>query len=476
MRAGNVTIDPLAQASPVEDPELAEVLELETGEILKAVEFIGGLRYDALVKLRVDVQDDLQRGRYRFQCAWCSTPAYIVASSQKHFFFRHIKEDGSCAARTREALSAEEILARKYQGQREGEPHKRIKALIERSLAADPSFSAVALEKSWRAARDLKTRRQPDVQAFCGERRFAFEVQLSTTFLSVVAGRRSFYRQEGGLLVWVLGHFTPDYRRMTTDDLFFSNNSNVLVVDEETAALSEALGAFNVRCHYRRLTRADMGGIAEVWDERVTPFRELTFDHEGQRAYLYDFEAEETALRALLEAEETEAWRQEGAVLRSEFFDLWSPPRDVAYELSRARWQTLSDSLEERGMRPLVEYGSRHLLEPIIRSMLSAKAGKPVGWGYKTLVELSHHLATKHKDCLLAFGYALNVYGHERILKAQDQTRRWEAKLASIRPAMGNYDYDYLPDDDWVDLICFLFPEVHEKLHGYMERRWAHRA
>ncbi|WP_454655544.1 DUF7830 domain-containing protein [Bosea beijingensis] len=188
MRAGNVTIDPLAQASPVEDPELAEVLELETGEIFKAVEFIGGLRYDALVKLRVDVQDDLQRGRYRFQCAWCSTPAYIVASSQKRFFFRHIEEDGSCAARTREALSAEEILARKYQGQREGEPHKRIKSLIERSLAADPTFSSVALEKTWRAARDPKARRQPDVQAVCGERRLAFEAQLSTTFLSVVAG------------------------------------------------------------------------------------------------------------------------------------------------------------------------------------------------------------------------------------------------------------------------------------------------
>ncbi|WP_454655545.1 DUF6035 family protein [Bosea beijingensis] len=292
---------------------------------------------------------------------------------------------------------------------------------------------------------------------------------------SQVTGRRSFYREEGGLLVWVLGHFTPDYRRMTTDDLFFSNNSNVLVVDEETAALSEVSGAFHVRCHYLRLSRADMGGIAEAWHERVVPFRELTFDHEGQRAFLYDFEAEEKALRAALDVEDAEAWLQESAALRKEFFDLWSPPDDMAYELLKARWQWLSDRLEERGVGPLEGYGSRYLLQPIIRSMLSAKAGKPVGWGYKTLVDVSHHLATKHKNCLLAFGYAVKVYGHEGILRAEDQTGRWEAKLASIRPAIGAYHPDYLPDEDWVDLICFLFPEVRGKLYGYMERKRAHR-
>lgn len=475
MWSSNITVDPLAQASPVEDPELAEVLRLETGEIFKAVEFIAGLRYDALVKLRVDVQEDLQKKRYRFHCAWCSTPAYIVASTQKRFFFRHIEEDGSCAAKTR-GLSRDEILARKYLGQREGEPHKRIKGLIERSLAADSVFNSVALEKTWRAARDPKARRQPDVQAVSGERRFAFEVQLSTTFLSVVAGRRGFYREEGGLLIWILGHFTPDYRRMTTDDLLFSNNSNVLVVDDETTALSEASGRFHVRCHHRRSERRDIGDIAEVWDEKVVPFHDLTFDHEGQRAYLHDFEGEETALRAFLKAEEIEAWRQEGAALRGEFFDLWEPPRDAPYEPLKARWQALSDSLEERGMKPLVGYGDRYVLETIIRSMLSAKAGKPVGWRYKTLVELSHHLATNHKNCLLAFGYAVNVYGHEHVIKAEDLTGRWEAKLASIRHAIGSYDDEYLPDDDWVELICFLFPEVYEKLHGYVERRWAHRA
>lgn len=475
MWSSNVTVDPLAQASPVADPELAEVLLLETGEIFKAVEFIAGLRYDALVKLRVDVQEGLQKKRYRFHCAWCSTPAYIVASTHKRFFFRHIEEDGSCAAKTR-GLSRDEILARKYLGQREGEPHKRIKGLIERSLAVDPTFNSVALEKTWRAARDPKARRQPDVQAVSGERRFAFEVQLSTTFLSVVAGRRAFYREDGGHLIWVLGHFTPDYRRMTTDDLLFSNNSNVLVVDDETTAVSEASGRFHVRCHYRRLERRDMGDIAEVWDEQVVPFRELTLDHEGQRAYLYDFEGEETALNTLVSAEKMEAWRQKGAALRDEFFFLWNPPRDVPYEQLKARWQTLSDSLEGRGMKPLVEYGGRYLLEPIIRSMLSAKAGKPVGWRYKTLVELSHHLASNHKNCLLAFGYAVNVYCHDHVLKAEDLTGRWEAKLTTIRPAIGNYDDEYLPDDGWIDLICFLFPEVREKLHGYVERRWAHRA
>jgi hypothetical protein len=60
-----------------------------------------------------------------------------------------------------------------------------------------------------------------------------------------------FYRDVGAHLIWVLASFSEDYRRMTTDDLLFSNNSNVFVVDEETVRLSEEAKRFHLRCHYR---------------------------------------------------------------------------------------------------------------------------------------------------------------------------------------------------------------------------------
>lgn len=71
----------------------------------------------------------------------------------------------------------------------------------------------------------------------------------------MVAARRVFYREEGALLVWVLRHFDPEYRRLMLTISCSQNNSNVLIVDEETTQLSEERGAFDVRCHFRRPRR-----------------------------------------------------------------------------------------------------------------------------------------------------------------------------------------------------------------------------
>jgi hypothetical protein len=234
----NATIDPQASALPVENPEIVEVIDLVAGLVLDVKTFIASHRYGDFIAKRVRIRESLKTQKPLFACALCSVPVYAVASPDKHFFSRHSVEDGSCPAQTRHGLSQSDILAHKYHGLRESEAHKRIKRLIERSLAADPSGDP----KSWR---------QPDVQAARGDQRFAFEVQLSTTFLGVVVERRLFYRDEGAMLIWVLGGFEPDYRRLTVDDLLFSNNSNILVVDDETTKVSEDTRCFHVRCFYR---------------------------------------------------------------------------------------------------------------------------------------------------------------------------------------------------------------------------------
>jgi len=466
MQVGNVTIDPLSKASPVEDPAIVDVIDLGSGEMFKAVEFIAKHRYDELVKLRVDIQDDLHRERYRFACAWCSTPAYIVASHQKNFFFRHIKEDGSCAAHTR-GMPQDEILARKYHGQRESEAHKRVKSLIERSLLADASFSTVAQEKTWRAARDLKARRQPDVQAVCGDLRLAFEVQLSTTFLSVVAGRRQFYRKEGGLLVWILASFTPEYRRMTTDDLLFSNNSNILVVDDETTAISERDHAFHVRSFFRRPLR-DGKRIVDQWEEQIVRFDALVCDRDGQRAYFFDFEGEERKLADALEAEERAESQRRDDDLRQAFWDFWHLPNKYGdYLASRRAWDRLRARFNASGIRVPAEFSLAWRLETVINAVLSAKDGRPVGWKYKSLVEVAHLLENKYKDILIAFGYALKAFGHHEILSADDKSGKWKNKQSSIRDHIKRYDPDYIPDDEWVGLVGFLFPDIREPLEKY---------
>ncbi|WP_447954223.1 DUF6035 family protein [Sphingopyxis chilensis] len=108
------------------------------------------------------------------------------------------------AVQTNRATS---IRARKYHGLRESEPHKQLKAMLLRCLDADPSFSDIATEQHWKSSTREKAYRRPDVQAEDSSGKIAFEVQLSTTFLRVVVGRRDFYREESALLIWLFRGF-----------------------------------------------------------------------------------------------------------------------------------------------------------------------------------------------------------------------------------------------------------------------------
>lgn len=257
MNTGNVTLNPLARAASVPDPAIEEVIDKRSGEIIDVASFIGSHRYDEMIVKRQQVRESLDADPH-FICALCHQPVYVVGNQLKRFFFRHVS-DADCAV-TRGTLSQDEIRARKYHGLRESDAHRRIKALVSRSLRADTAYSDIAEEKTWSSAVTSRYRR-PDVQCRFGEHRLAFEIQLSTTFLDVVLARRNFYRDEGGLLIWVMGSFDPEYRRMTTDDMLFSNNANLLVIDDETTEMSERSGKlYAVLLSHRLSTAVGTGG------------------------------------------------------------------------------------------------------------------------------------------------------------------------------------------------------------------------
>lgn len=458
----NITIDPLAAATPVDDPQIVEVIELGEGKILNAKEFIGSYRYGDLVTIRLRVREELKEAKPRFVCPMCHVPVYIVANPIKHFFFRHLVEDSSCPARTRDNLTEEEIRARKYHGLKESEAHKRIKRLIDRSLRADSTFidATILMEKHWRSALDPKRWRQPDVQAVCGSQRIAFEAQLSTTFLDVVVGRRLFYKSEGALLVWVLGSFLPEFRRMTTDDLLFSNNSNVLVVDEETTLKSEETGVFYLRCFYRRpFLEGDK--IEGDWQDQVVRFSELTHDVLEQRIYFFDYQGEERRLRETLDA-----------ALREEFFKFWeaTEPNFENRVESAGPWNVLKEKLEKRGVAlPATASGNRNF-RSMIHALLSALHGKPVGWQFDALIQVAHHLALDHPQHLLAFGYALESSGHKATLAAQDGTRKWARKKRQFWQKIQNREPEFLPDTEWLPALSFLFPEVGARIKAFLDQ------
>jgi len=184
----------------VEKPEVKEVQETESGQHLPVAKVMG-TDYERLVQLRFDVRSQVRKEDPLYRCSLCNVAVYICRAKESFkFFFRHQHEDGSCPARTRGELSQDEINARKYNGAKESKLHRRMKDWVCQCLAADGRFEDIAQEPTWKGPLTGE-RRRPDVRAVYNGLPIAFEIQLSTTHLDVIAARRDFYQQEGGLLV-----------------------------------------------------------------------------------------------------------------------------------------------------------------------------------------------------------------------------------------------------------------------------------
>ncbi|GEO02077.1 hypothetical protein NSE01_39090 [Novosphingobium sediminis] len=463
---GNTTVDPLAWASVVTKPEINSVRNPSTGHVLDVPRLIRAFRYERAILLRQKLKALVKRGEARLVCATCGVPVYLACSTTKRFFFRHRHEDGSCPAVTRMELSEADIRAMKYRGAQESAAHKRIKELLLRSLAADPRFKDVAPEQTWKASEGLSGLRRPDVSARADSTRLAFEVQLSTTFMDVVLSRKEFYRLERAALVWVLPFFHPSYRRMTDDDILFGNNSNVFVVDESTAAASEAAGTFIMTCWYRKpVIQGDK--IVDEWVERMVRWDEITVDVDRQIIVVFDYAEEATRRREELRASRLERIAAAEAAARQALEDQENELReqvlrfvvDASCEndyLPRYKtWLVLNDRLRSVGYGLDGEYPDLQTATRIVHLIESARAGKPVGFRYKSFAELGHHLIHQHPELLLAFGHMLRRFGTRDALYSDDRTGKLRAKLDAIRSEL-TQDPKYRMAEDEERLCAFL--------------------
>lgn len=456
---GNVTVDPRERATPVDDPAITEARSLRTGRLLDAKRLIRSFHYDAAIRLRGVLKDAAGRGRPRLVCPMCGVTLFLASSMCKNFYLRHRSEDGSCPAVTHNGLTEAEMRAMKYRGAQESDAHLRTKELLVRSLAADPSFSDVRVETTWRASEGLVGLRRPDVSARHGELRTAFEVQLSTTFLDVVLGRKRFYREEGAALVWVLPSFDPSYRRMTTDDILFGNNSNILVVDDASVAASIAASQLFVRVWHRQ-PRIEGERIIDDWIERLVPWNELLIDVDRQTVCAFDFAAAESAAiselgrrREQQKVAKEATWRAAAAAakreLRTEIFE-WALAEDRVDDLVGyyQRWAELNYDLVAYCADLLGTPSDVRVPIRMVKVIETAKAGKPVGFGYDTLVEVAHHLFHQRPELLMGFGYLLRAYGHHHLLAKQDSSGKWASKVSANRETMRRDPRFQLAEDE----------------------------
>lgn len=422
----------------VEQPTVEQVLDLMTGEVREAVDVIGADRREAQ-KLRLDLSAracDNSPQSPQLVCPICHVPVRLVCTpDQQRLFFRHAVVPGACPQL--EAMpTKEQINAAKYNGAKESQAHKDMKELVGRSLAADRRFAEIASERVVKGAVRPWEWRKPDVQARWNRALMvAFEVQLSTTFLHVIAARREFYRSGGWLLFWVFQSFDLEAEYMTGLDVFHANRCNAFVVDAETCAKSESTSRFHLRCLWP-VPKATGGKLEFSMHSDILPFDQLQLNVEDQAAYHFDFDAQAAVAR------------QQLAIDRFWQFDDWEN-----VQAARILFQDLLPGFTPRDnpqLRRIMDLG---------KGLHSARQGKPVGWDFTTTDQVFHLLHDQHGPLLVAVCSAFKQWGRDfKDSKGKIAARKLKV-IGDIRERQQNSQY--YPDRDIEPLFELVAPDAY---------------
>jgi Family of unknown function (DUF6035) len=431
----------------VDLPTIDEVLDLETGEILSARHIVGD-DMEKLLQLRMKLKQGNLQKLPIYACPLCVVPVHLVSMEKKRrFYFRHETEDGRCPLKTKGSLSGERILAMKYDGARESMAHIQMKEIIAASLRCDPDFSDVQIEPTWKGA-EANSRRRPDVRAvWRGSLPVAFEVQLSTTFLQVIAERRSFYLKEGGLLFWVFKSFNVGHAKLTQDDIFYNNNRNAFAASDATLDASRREGRLILDCIWSEPS-LDQGQLLWSQHRRPAAFSEFTVEQESQRVYLFDADGAKSKCVA----------NSGDDSLREDFHRYWL--RESAIYDEQA-WQSLCERFKTKGIDFPRYPGEQPGFRAFMDTLFSAREGRPVGWRYANIVHVAHHVFDQYKDQLWAFKLMLKAHERADQIRADDTSQSWrKKKVPAYRKAWAVKNPAFEPNRKFDGLIAFLFPEI----------------
>lgn len=429
--------------------EIDEVIDCRTGDLKEAREVLT-LTDESFSQLRVAVHEARAQGDSLLLCAHCLEPIYPAEEVKKvnrGAHFRHFHGDGDCPARTRDNLSVEAKLARQFNGAKEGWEHRDTKRKLVQSLWVDSRFSETSDERRWWSANHVRWR-QPDVQTSFNGKRVAFEIQLARTYASVIAARRVFYREQGGIVVWVFRDFATAERLLAVDDLFHTNNRNALLVNEKTLTESIRSACFKLECHWPEPDESDKS--QERWHSEMIAFSQLELDWERQRAWFFDCEgARAIALQAKekeVVATLRETLKQFVATAKTKEWAERVPLWDSARALAATIDLSLPATANEADLERLLAY------------LFSAEEGRPIGFAFQKLVQVAFNADDCHPALIKPLGWALKHYGRLQQLSAE--STKWSARQNQIRAAMQCKVPKYSQDQTWYPLIARLFPEL----------------
>ena len=200
-------------------------------------------------------------------------------------FFSHFKDSDDCPYKTGTNRTKEEIERLKYSLIQESERHKRLKAAIASSLQGEKSkeMGVENVECEKRISSDIPYLkwRKPDIYAEYNGRKYVFELQLSTTFVSVIVDRDIFYRLNDYNIIWIFNFEDNKEYVNLCKDIYYANKRNVFIFDTDAEEKSKEKGELVLKCRW-----LDENG---VWspDQYIT-LDMFQYDEEYNKPFIFD--------------------------------------------------------------------------------------------------------------------------------------------------------------------------------------------
>jgi competence CoiA-like predicted nuclease len=318
-----------------------------------------------------------------------------------------------------------------YNGQKESPRHDRLKNLIAEQISKDERFKEINVEK--RFVGISKDWRKPDVSAIFNGKKVVFELQLNTTFLSVITERNLFYQDNQTYILWVFDHKRKniDDMRFMEKDIVYPNHHNAFFINE---AVND--GQFKLFCYYEEPNIVD-GSIENVWQLKEIDFGDLTFSADFQ-VYWFHYEKKK---KSLLEEIEQNKFLEFGKVWRSASYEERSHLLDRYSHILRGQCKDFNF----------------HELSNLLDCLYSIKFKEPIGYKYVRVVQLLHQYLGKDTGQDSHFGEyvfkSIRVYAHDHI-KKEDRTKKLSAKAIDYRKK------GFKQSDKYDPFLKRLFPEL----------------
>ncbi|RZK40317.1 MAG: hypothetical protein EOO90_15495 [Pedobacter sp.] len=280
------------------------ILNLQTGEVLDVKDIFRNplIREAEIFKLRSQIQEQVHKKRAVYICIFCKQSIGIRGHiNRKDYYLTHTFRSDDCIIKTNHHLTEEQIRCVKYNGEKESDLHNHLKNQIAHYLELDDKIIAVHTEKVFKDLAISKEWKKPDVMAELADKKIAFELQLSTTFLSVIVGRTIFYRDRGIFLIWIFPNFSLDshLQQFTQKDVYYNNSFNVYVFDEDAQQNSKNENRLVLKCYYKCFTIKN-NNIQEKWVSAFIGIDEMNYDTEKMELFFYDSIKEKEILTKLL--------------------------------------------------------------------------------------------------------------------------------------------------------------------------------